>query len=394
MTKRIWTRAPISPAPIHTPGLASIARQCFYVALFGVLVLGLSLSPNEPAHAARLKDMASVKGVRANQVIGYGLVVGLQGTGDKAGTQFTTQSLRSLLAKMGIALDPDSIRIANVAAVMVTASLPPFARAGGKLDCVVSSVGDASSLEGGTLLMTPLLGNDGQIYAIAQGAISVGGFSVEGGGASVSQNHPTVGTLVGGALIEREVAYSLEGKRQFEIALHEPDFTTAERTAKRINDVFGSNVAAARDSGTLDLSVPESYGGNVVSFLARVEALDVIPDGPARIILNERTGTIVMGDAVRVATVAVSHGNLTVIVNRTNQVSQPGPLSGGETARVQNTEIEAFEDKSNLSVIEGTVTIGELVRALNAMGTTPTDLISIIQAIKASGALAADVEMM
>jgi len=364
-------------------------------ALWALACVAFMLGTLTPtAEAARLKDMASVKGVRANQMIGYGLVVGLRGTGDKVRARFTTQSLRSLLSKMGIALDPSPIRVANVAAVMVTASLPPFARTGAKLDAVVSSIGDAASLEGGTLLMTPLLGNDGEIYAIAQGTIAVGGFSVEGGGASVSQNHPTVGTLVGGAIVERELAYSLTGRDQFEIALHQPDFTTAQRTAQRINKAFASSVAVARDSGTLDLTVPDAYAQNVVGFLARVETLEVTPDKAARIVLNERTGTIVMGDAVRVSTVAVSHGNLTVIVNQTNQISQPAPFGQGQTARLQNTEIEAIQDESRLSVIEDTVTIGELVRALNAMGTTPTDLISIIQAIKASGALAADVEMM
>lgn len=346
------------------------------------------------AESARLKDMASVKGVRANQVIGYGLVVGLRGTGDRQGARFTTQSLRSLLSKMGIAIDPSAIRVANVAAVMVTANLPPFARTGAKIDAVVSSIGDAASLEGGMLLMTPLLGNDGEIYAIAQGAVAVGGFSVEGGGAAVSQNHPTVGTLVGGAIVEREVSYSLVGREAFEISLHQPDFTTAERTARRINQAFGQRVATARDSGTLDLDVPDAHSGDVVGFLAKVEGLEVTPDKAAKVILNERTGTIVMGDAVRVSTVAVAHGNLTVVVNTTNQISQPGPFSRGQTQRLQNTEIEAFEESSRLSVIEETVTVGDLVRALNAMGTTPTDLISIIQAIKASGALSADVEMM
>lgn len=357
------------------------------------MVVGVVLLA-QVTEAARLKDMASVKGVRSNQVIGYGLVVGLRGTGDKAGARFTTQSLRSLLSKMGIALDPSAIRVANVAAVMVTANLPPFARTGSKLDAVVSSVGDASSLAGGMLLMTPLIGNDGEIYAIAQGAISVGGFSIEGGGNSVSQNHPTVGTLVGGAIIEREVAYSLVGREEFEISLHSPDFTTAQRTAQRINQAFSQGVASARDSGTLDLMVPDAYANNVVGFLARVETLEIVPDKPARIILNERTGTIVMGDAVRVSKVAVSHGNLTVVVNQTNQVSQPAPFGDGRSLRVRNTDVEAFEEESNLSVIEDTVSIGDLVRALNAMGTTPTDLISILQAIKASGALAADVEMM
>ncbi len=360
------------------------------------LVLGLLLlgTGAERGEAARLKDLASVKGVRSNQIIGYGLVVGLRGTGDKQGTQFTTQSLRSLLAKMGISLDPRQIRVANVAAVMVTAKLPAFARTGSSIDAVVSSVGDAASLAGGMLLMTPLLGNDGQIYAVAQGPIAIGGFSAEGGGTSIAQNHPTVATLVGGATVEREIGYSMVGQEKFEIALHRPDFTTAQRTAARINEEFSESVAVARDSGTLDLTLPASYAKDAVGFMARVETLEVDPDKAARVILNERTGTIVMGDAVRVSTVAVAHGNLTVVVNRINEVSQPGPFSEGETLRVQNTDIEASQDESQLSVIEGTVTIGDLVRALNAMGTTPTDLISILQAIKASGALSAEVEMM
>jgi flagellar P-ring protein precursor FlgI len=358
------------------------------------LLLLLSLGGAAPTEAARLKDLASVKGVRSNQVIGYGLVVGLRGTGDRDGTQFTTQSLRSLLAKMGISLDPRLIRVSNVAAVMVTAKLPAFARTGSSIDAVVSSVGDAASLAGGMLLMTPLLGNDGQIYAVAQGPIAIGGFSADGGGASIAQNHPTVATLVGGATVEREVAYSMVGQEKFEIALHRPDFTTAQRTAARINEDFQETVAVARDSGTLDLTIPSSYAKDAVGFMARVETLEVAPDKSARIILNERTGTIVMGDSVRVSTVAVAHGNLTVVVNQINEVSQPAPFSEGETTPVQNTEIETIQDESNLTVIEETVTIGDLVRALNAMGTTPTDLISIIQAIKASGALTADVEMM
>ena len=377
---------------IRRSGRSGMLRRTAVIACS--VALAVLLAVPTPIRAARLKDMASVKGVRANQIIGYGLVVGLNDTGDRQQTRFTQRSLLSLLAKMGVAIDEDQIRVSNVAAVMVTAKLPPFARTGGRIDAVVSSIGDAESLEGGTLLMTPLVGVDGEIYAIAQGALSIGGFSVQGGGSSVSQNHPTVASLVGGAIVEREVGYSIVGKREFEIALHEPDFTTAQRTASRINQVFAANVARARDSGTLDLLVPEALADDLVGFMARVESIEIVPDVPARIVLNERTGTIVMGDAVRVSTVAVSHGNLTVIVNRTNQISQPTPFSEGETARLQNTDIEAFEEEAKLSVIESTVTIGDLVRALNAMGTTPTDLISIIQAIKASGALAAEVEMM
>ncbi|MEZ4330192.1 MAG: flagellar basal body P-ring protein FlgI [Myxococcota bacterium] len=346
------------------------------------------------ADAARLKDMASVKGVRSNQIIGYGLVVGLRGTGDKQQTQFTVQSLRSMLAKMGVSIDPRLIRIANVAAVMVTAKLPAFARTGSAIDVVVSSAGDASSLKGGTLLMTPLVGGDGQIYAVAQGPVAVGGFSAEGSGSSVSQNHPTVGIVVGGATVEREVAYSMVGQDHFEIALHQPDFTTAQRAARRINEEFREPVAVARDSGTLDLTLPAAYRADAVGFMARVETLEIAPDRSARIILNERTGTVVMGDAVRVSTVAVAHGNLTVVVDQSNAVSQPAPFSDGQTTPVQNSAISTTQDESQLTVIEQTVTIGDLVRALNSMGTTPTDLVSIIQAIKAAGALSADVETM
>jgi flagellar P-ring protein FlgI len=381
-------------AIVSSRGIGGRTARRVGTALRLLLVLAILAGAGGGAEAARLKDLASVKGVRSNQIIGYGLVVGLRGTGDKQGTQFTTQSLRSLLAKMGISLDPQQIRVANVAAVMVTAKLPAFARTGSTVDAIVSSVGDASSLMGGMLLMTPLLGNDGQIYAVAQGPIAVGGYSAEGGGSSIALNHPTVGTLVGGAIVEREVAHSMVGQEEFEIALHRPDFTTAQRTAARINAEFGAPVAVARDSGTLDLTLPAAYREDAVGFMARVETIEVAPDKAARIILNERTGTIVMGDSVRVSTVAVAHGNLTVVVNQINEVSQPGPFSDGETIPIQNTDLETSQDEAQLTVIEETITIGDLVRALNAMGTTPTDLISIIQAIKASGALTAEVEMM
>jgi len=347
-----------------------------------------------PGGAARLKDIASVKGVRDNQVIGYGLVVGLDGTGDRENTEFTVQSLSSLLAKMGIGVDVDAIRVRNVAAVMVTANLPPFARTGSRLDTVVSSMGDATSLEGGTLIMTPLFGPDGQIYAIAQGPVSVGGFSAGGGGGSgVQKNHPTVGRLAGGAIVEREVPYGIDDKREFQVALMRPDFTTAERTARAINQRFGAGTARPRDAGTLALQVPDAFGADVVRFLAQVEALEVEPDRAARVVLNERTGTVVMGADVRVSTVAVSHGSLTVTISATNQVSQPGAFSPGQTVVVQNRDVETFEEESRLNVVEGT-SIGDLVRGLNAMGVTPRDLIAILQAIKAAGALSAELEIL
>ncbi len=357
-------------------------------------ILAALLLPSA-VQAARVKDIASIKGVRENQVIGYGLVVGLNGSGDKSGTEFTIQSLSSLLAKMGIGVDVEQIRVRNVAAVMVTSTLPPFARTGSRLDALISSVGDASSLEGGTLLMTPLFGNDGQVYAIAQGPVSVGGFSAGGGGGSgVQKNHPTVGTLASGAIVERELDYAIHDKQDFQVALGAPDFTTALRTARVINQHFGEAVAAPRDAGTLNLRIPESYSGDVVRFLAQVESLEVEPDAAAKVILNERTGTVVMGEAVRLSTVAIAHGSLTVSISATNQVSQPAPLSTGQTAVIQNRDVVAFEEENQLTLVERATTIGELVRGLNAMGVTPRDLIAIIQAIKAAGALSAELELM
>ncbi|MCG8587845.1 MAG: flagellar basal body P-ring protein FlgI [Proteobacteria bacterium] len=346
--------------------------------------------------AARIKDIATIEGVRENQIIGYGLVVGLNGTGDKAGTEFTNQSLRSLLSKMGIGLGDEEIRIRNVAAVMVTATLPPFARTGGRIDVLVSSLGDSSSLEGGTLLMTPLFGSDGVVYAIAQGPISVGGFSAGGGGggSSVQKNHPTVGRLANGAIVERELKFDLAARESFQMALGSPDFTTAQRTVQVVNARFGGGVAEALDSGTLRLRIPDQFGARPVLFLAELENLEVTPDMAAKVVLNERTGTIVMGADVRIAKVAVSHGSLSVTISATNQVSQPGPFSSGETVTVQNQDIAAFEEEANLIVVEGPVTIGELVQGLNAMGVTPRDLIAILQAIKAAGALSADLEVM
>lgn len=356
------------------------------------LALGLLAAP---AAGIRVKDIADVKGVRDNQLIGYGLVVGLNGSGDKRGTEFTIQSLASVLARMGIGVDAEEIKVKNVAAVMVTATLPPFSRVGSRLDATVSSLGDATSLEGGTLVMTPLHGADGEVYAIAQGALSVGGFAAAGGGgSSVQKNHPTVGRLAGGATVERELDFAIDGRRVFEIALSEADFTTAIRTARAINAAFDGAVAVAPDPGTVRVSMPDHFVGDVVSFLAAVEAVEVEPDHIARVVLNERTGTVVMGEAVKISTVAVSHGSLSVTISTVNEVSQPLPFSEGETVEVTNDEVEAVEESARLTVVEGPVTIQELVRGLNAMGVTPRDLISILQAIKASGALAAELEVL
>ncbi len=348
-----------------------------------------------PVQAVRVKDLAAIKGVRENQILGYGLVVGLNGTGDKQQTQFTVQSLSSMLAKMGVALDPDQMQVKNVAAVMVTAMLPPFARTGSALDASVSSIGDAKSLEGGTLLLTPLFGTDGQVYAIAQGAISVGGFSAGGAaGTAIQKNYPTVGRIASGATVERELNFSMEGKDTFEVALDHPDFTTATRMASAIEQQFGEGTAQAKDAGTLELYVPPIYAEQLVSFLALVEALEVEPDSAARIVLNERTGTVVMGGDVRVSTVAVAHGSLSVTISATNQVSQPLPYTLGETVVIQNQDVTAVEEPGQLAILKRSVTIEELARALNAMGVTPRDLIAILQAIKAAGALSAELELL
>ena len=362
------------------------------VALVAGVVLALALPA--PVSAARVKDITATRGVRSNPLIGYGLVVGLAGSGDKSGTEFTIQSLASMLGSMGIGVDPAAIQVKNVAAVMVTASLPPFASAGSRLDALVSSLGDATSLEGGTLLMTPLHGADGEVYAIAQGPMSVGGFAAGGGGSAVQKNHPTVGRVAGGASVERELGFDLAGRTDFELALGDPDFTTARRTAAAINERFGRRLATTPDPGTVRVRIPEDALSDPVGFLARVESIEVEPDRVARVVMNERTGTVVMGSEVRIGTVAVSHGNLSVTITANNQVSQPEPFSQGETVAVQNPTITAVEEEARLSVVRGPVTIDELVRGLNAMGVTPRDLIAILQAIRASGALAADVELM
>lgn len=349
-----------------------------------------------PAESARIKDVASVKGVRENQIIGYGLVVGLNGTGDKSRTEFTVQSLTSLLGRMGIGVDSQLVQVKNVAAVMVTSMLSPFARTGGRMDALVSSLGDAASLEGGTLLMTPLHGADGQVYAIAQGALSVGGFSAGGGGggSGVQKNHPTVGRIAGGVTVERELGFSIDGRDRFEVDLHRADFTTALRVADAINAHFGESIAKPRDAGTLDLAVPASASGDVVSFLAAIETLDVEPDRSARVVLNERTGTVVMGADVQISRVAIAHGSLSVTVSTTNEVSQPNPFGQGTTERVTNSDVTAVEESSQLNFVGGSVTVDELVRGLNALGVTPRDLIAILQAVRASGAMSAELEVL
>ncbi len=353
-----------------------------------MLLAGLMLAG--PAQATRIKDIAALEGVRENQLVGYGLVVGLNGTGDSANTQFTVQSLVSMMERLGINVDRSKVKVNNVAAVMVTAQLPPFAKTGANLDVLVSSIGDAGSLAGGTLLMTPLRGPDGNIYALAQGPLVVGAIAFGGKAAAVQKNHPTVGRVPGGALVEREVPFALDYAEELTYRLRQADFTTAARMSTVINEHFGRSLAGAPDSGSIRVRVPDNYRGRLVDFVAALENLVIRPDTVARIVVNERTGTIVVGAEVRISTVAVSHGNLSLIISETPIVSQPNPFGEGETVVVPRTSIEVAEDKGNLVVMEMGVSIGEIARALNAIGATPRDLIAIFQAIKAAGALHAE----
>lgn len=380
------------------------------------VVSTLLLSFAAEASAVRIKDLASIKGIRHNQLIGYGLVVGLNGTGDKVGTTFTVQSLVNMIERMGIHVDEKDVTVKNVAAVVVTAKIPPFARIGNKIDVVVSSVGDAKSIQGGTLLLTPLRGVDRKVYALAQGPISVGGFAAGGaGGGGVTKNHPTVGRISRGATIEREILVSMQDKQDLFITLNNPDFTTAIRVCNVINEKLGRVVASTADSGTVKLYIPETFRNRVVQMVATVESLDVTPDTVARVVLNEKTGTVVIGENVRISTVAVAHGNLSIQIKESAMVSQPLPFApappegteaeqfqledgavvapGGQTVVTPDSDVSAEEEKNRLLLVPSGTTIGELVRALNAIGVTPRDLITIFQTIKAAGALQAELEI-
>ncbi len=343
---------------------------------------------------ARLKDLVNVEGVRVNKLIGYGIVVGLQGTGDGDQTKFTVQSVVNMLERFGVRVDRRQVKLKNAAAVMVTAELPPFVRQGQRLDVTVSSIGDAKSLQGGTLLLTPLRGPDGEVYALAQGPVSLGGFSAAGAGGSVQKNHPTVGRIPGGAIVERTVPVSINQKDTLKLAFRETDFATVARAADTINAYLNGPYAEALDGRTLILRVPKKYRQNVVRLLAEIGDLAINPDVPARVVIDERTGTVVMGENVRISKVAVAHGNLSVQIRERPRVSQPPPFSAGETVVVPETEIVAKEEAARVVVIEEGVSIGELVRALNAVGATPRDLIAIFQAIKAAGALQAELIIM
>jgi flagellar P-ring protein precursor FlgI len=342
------------------------------------------------AEAVRIKDLAHVQGVRANKLIGYGLVVGLQNSGDSQNTRFTVQSVVSMLGREGVRVPAESIQIRNVAAVIVTAELPPFARIGDTLDVQVSSMGDARSLAGGTLLMAPMKGPDGVVYALAQGPLITGGVAVEAQGSSVQKGFPNAARVASGAIVEREIEMNWSKKGDILIALKEADFTTASRVATAINLALGNEVADAMDAGTVRVRVPSAYKNRAADFVAAIERIDVVPDRKARIVINERTGTIIVGEEVQISTVAISHGSLTIEVKQVNDLVQPYPFSFGTTAGVQNAEVEIKEETGKVAVLKGGVSIGELAQALAAMGASPRDLTAIFQALKGAGALGAD----
>jgi flagellar P-ring protein precursor FlgI len=344
---------------------------------------------------SRIKDLASIEGIRQNQLIGYGLVVGLNGTGDTLNnTPFTKQSLQGMLERLGVNIRGQQIRTGNVAAVMVTANLPPFATQGTRIDVTASAMGDSKSLLGGTLLVTPLLGADGNVYAVAQGSLAIGGFQVEGEAAKITRGVPTVGRLPNGAIIEREIEFSLATLGHLRLSLRNADFTTAKRIAIAVNDYIGSPVAEPLDPSTVQLTLPQKFPQNLVAMLTEIEQLQVEPDQAAKIVIDERSGVIVIGRDVRVSTVAVAQGNLTVTVSESPQVSQPQPFSRGRTVVVPRTSIRAVEDGKKLALVQEGVSLQQIVDGLNALGIGPRDLISILQAIKAAGAIQADIEVM
>jgi flagellar P-ring protein FlgI len=360
-----------------------------------VALVLLTCAGSSAGAVSRIKDLASVEGIRQNQLIGYGLVVGLNGTGDTLNnTPFTKQSLQGMLERLGVNIRGQQIRTGNVAAVMVTANMPPFATQGTRIDVTASAMGDSKSLLGGTLLVTPLLGADGNVYAVAQGSLAIGGFQAEGEAAKITRGVPTVGRLTNGAIVEREIEFSLATLGKLRLALRNADFTTAKRIAIAINDYMGTPVAEPLDPSTVQLTLPPKFPQNLVAMLTEIEQLQIEPDETAKIVIDERSGVIVIGRDVRVSTVAVAQGNLTVSISEARQVSQPNAFARGSTREVARTRVGVTEDGRSLAVVGEGVSLQQVVDGLNALGIGPRDMITILQAIKAAGAIQADIEMM
>jgi flagellar P-ring protein precursor FlgI len=383
--------------------LGKTVSWCVVIALTLSWLFPLGFGPGGPglSEAARIKDIASIEGVRDNQLIGYGLIVGLDRTGDSVvGGQFTAQAIISMLNTMGVNLkiDPIQLLTRNTASVMVTAKLPPFARPGMKLDVQVSSLANAKSLRGGTLLLTPLKAANQQVYAVAQGPISTSGFEAGAGGTKVVKNQQSGGIIPGGAIVERAVKIDMNAWNTFSLTMHQADFTTALRVSEVINGHLGDGLASAVSSGQIQVAVPERFQGKIVQMIAAVEGLNVNVDVSAKVVVNERTGTIVMGEHVRLASMAISHGNLTIRIQTRFNVSQPEApgligSAAGETVVTPEVDSEVEEDKKRVIQVDGSVTLGDLVKALNSVGVTPRDLVAVLTAAKAAGALQADLEL-
>ncbi len=364
-------------------------------AALAMITLGLLMPATEAGAVSRIKDIADFEGIRDNQLIGYGLIVGLNGTGDNIkSVDFTRESLISMMDQMGINARGGQIKAKNIAAVMVTANLPPFARQGSRIDVTVSALGDAKNLQGGTLVVTPLMGADGQVYAVAQGQVAVGAVSAQGANQSISKGVPTSGRIPGGAIVETEIPFELESLKSINIALRNPDFTTARRVADAINAMLGTNAAQATDPATIVLSIPSSYQGKIVDLMTKVEQLQVQPDQLAKVVIDESSGIVVIGKDVKINRLAIAQGNLTIKITDVPVVSQPLPFSDGETVTNYASMIDINEDTdAKLTVLDTGINLQELVDGLNTLGVTPRDLISILQAIKASGALQAEIEV-
>lgn len=384
----------------RTPKRSTMALKMAGVALLaifsGILAMVISsvFAPAAYAKTTRIKDIVSIESVRENQLIGYGLVVGLNGTGDSLNNSpFTEQSLLAMLERLGVNVRGQNLNTGNVAAVMVTATLPPFTNQGAKIDVNISALGDASSLRGGTLLVTPLIAADGEVYAVAQGSVNVSGYQASGQGAQVTQNIPTAARIPAGAIVEREIAFHLEDLSEIRLALRNPDFTTARRIAQAINGYSAATIASAENSASVVLKRPSLYAGTIVDLITDIEQLPVEPDQPAKVVIDERSGVIVIGSDVKISTIAIAQGNLTIRITETPQVSQPNPFAEeGQTVVVPRTDVEVnASPDSKLAVVETGVTLEDLVTGLNRLGVSPRDVITILQAIKSAGALHAEI---
>ncbi len=370
--------------------MKSIVRILSLVLCLCVMATGVVFADSA---STRIKDIAKVQGVRSNQLVGYGLVVGLNGTGDSNKMTPTIQSIGNMMNAFGVGFDTNGLKPKNVAAVIVTATLPPFVREGDNIDITVSSIGDATSIQGGTLVQTPLKAANGNVYAVAQGAVSTGGFVAGRGGGSAQKNFPTVGTTPNGAIVERTVEDDLsELGGKLSLSLNKADFTTASRVAAAINSNYGG-IARATNPGRVDVTIPAYFRNSVVDFVASLEDINVTPDNVAKVVVNERTGTIVMGGNVSVDSIAITQGGLSVKIKKETEVDQPEPFSMGRTVVTQDESAEVEEQTANSIVLPATANINDIVGALNAVGATPRDIISILQAIKASGALHAELEI-